>query len=151
MTARNVINRIWISFLMIAIIVLANLSILLTSFTPDPITYPILPFALDKTEYWSGDSLTLSVYRCNQEGRPMLVTAVRYFNNVGNGQRVPLPPGTGVAQVGCMWDKAEIIGIFPDEMPPGIYTMMGTTTVRGRFKTVDIPWQTVPFHYNGER
>ena len=115
---------------------------------PAPIVYAVQPFSIDKDEYVTSDSMIISSYRCNNEGKPLVVQTVeRYFFNVDTGYRYDMPSSPGVVQAGCSWQQAVVHNGFHPDMPSGEYVKRGVTRAKGRFSTVDVPWQTEHFKY----
>lgn len=129
------------------IILLANLPLIITFVGTDPLVYAVQPFTLDRDTYQSGDDVQITSYRCNNTGGPLPVTAARNFYNLETGATVALPPGTGIVQDGCAYAVATAYNTFPQNMPSGHYILRGTTTARGKLKTVDVYWQTTAFYF----
>jgi hypothetical protein len=121
----------------------------LTFWTPDPLVYEIQPFTVDKKEYHFGDSQTVSSYRCNRDGQPLVVTTVfRDYYNISTGESFATESaGTGVIQPGCNWGTSFTPNAFPRQMTSGLYVKRGVTEAKGRWKTVFVSWQTERFTY----
>lgn len=115
---------------------------------PSPLVYSVQPFSVDKDIYHTGDTMIITSYRCNNEPTPLVViTKERYFYNQQTGLRIDVPASPGVIQEGCSWQQAQVFDGFPPEMPSGYYMKRGITEAKGRYRTVEVPWQTETFVY----
>ncbi len=131
----------------IALIILANLSIIITVFAPSPLKYQNMPFSINSRDYAPGDSITMRVEQCNSEHSPVAVVSVKELYNPTTGSIIALPPGSRIIPPGCTVMDVTYSGIIPPLMDEGTYFIRGVTTFRGSLKTVDIAWQTQPFVY----
>ena len=125
----------------------------LSFWSPDPLVYDVQPFAVDKQEYHYGDSQTVTSYRCNQDGRPLVVeTVLREYYNISTGEAFETESiGTGIIQPGCHWGTSFTPNAFPRQMPSGLYIKRGITEAKGRWRTIFVPWQTERFTYVAEQ
>ncbi len=132
----------------LTVLIMIVLFVIIIAPFKDPLVYSVQPFSVDKTIYTTDDIMTIHSYRCNNEGRPLVVTTKeRYFYNVNTGKRYDVASAPGTIQVGCSWQEARVVRGFPDEMPSGRYVKQGITIAHGSLRTVEVPWITEPFDY----
>lgn len=114
----------------------------------DPLIYAVQPFTLDRLRYTTQDQMIVHSYRCNNEGKPLVVqTKELYFYNLETGKRYDMPPSTGPIQAGCSWQEARVVSGWHPDMPSGRYVKKGVTVAHGRWRTIEVPWITEQFDY----
>lgn len=110
----------------------------------DPLSYRNLPFPVVTTTLEAGQTFVASVHRCNNQRQELSYTYTRQLTNQHTGVRYLLAGGHDLLQPGCAVTELRL-NVIPSDLPPGVYILSGVSTARGRWKTVDVPWETQPF------
>lgn len=130
-----------------AMLIIANLSILIPLVAPIPLSYTNLPFPTSKTEYNAKDTFVMKVEQCSSESLPVSVVSVKEIYSPITQSSTNLSSGARIIPPGCTAQDVMYSSVFPPSLEDGVYVMRGVTTFRGKLKTVDVSWQTQPFVY----
>ena len=135
---------------MIAVILIANLNIVVGLISPSPIAYHNSPFPVLNTEpIGPRDGLRLEVNRCNTSNEPIIVVTTRTLVNIDSGDTESFPPVSSIIPPGCSIYYPIIAPLEPlPYIPSGRYHYEAITSVTTVFRTYNIVWETQEFVYH---
>lgn len=143
-------NPHWLLILAIGLIVTGLAAPLVVQVAiPPPVRFTNLPFPASGPVR-VGDVVPIEVERCSTESEPVVAVRTRALQEIDtdgnptNDHRYILPADSALIPPGCSRFLA-LSASIPAGVVPGVYRLEGVSTVRGRWKTVDLPWQTEPF------
>lgn len=135
---------------MIAVIIVANLNVVVGIISPVPLVYLNSPFPiLNQKAIGPYDAVTLEVNRCNTRDEPIISLTARNLVNVETGDTETFPVATSIIPPGCQIYNPLIgpIGQF-NHINSGRYKFQAITTVTTIYRTYNIIWETQEFYYD---
>lgn len=102
-------------------------------YRPASLTYKNLPFpVVEKRIYRPGEVVPILVNRCSNAPGTNIYTVTRGFNNTQNSRVIVLDSTRAAIKYGCITTVSSMHQI-PKDLPPGNYTIVGTTEIQDVF------------------
>ena len=109
------------------------------------LTYPVLPFPVVMPTVHAGESIPLSVQRCNSGKATRTYISSHSLVPIDRSQpEVVLTPINASIKPGCSPVESHA-NLIPRNTRPGFYRIEGLTEINGAVRNFSLPWMSEPF------
>ena len=109
------------------------------------LTYPVLPFPVLMPTVHAGQSIPLSVQRCNSGKATRTYISSHSLVSIDQSQpEVILPPINASVKPGCSPVESHA-NLIPRDTQPGFYRIEGITEINGAVRNFSLPWSSEQF------
>ena len=133
--------QLWLPVIVIVIAIMSP--VLFPLIAPTPLRFTNQPFPISEQTVHTGDSLTITVARCNDTWFTVTYTAEWQLVRT-DGLHVLLPLDGQMKMPGCS-TYVESVNLIPSGTPPGTYHIVGIASVPTPWETYNVPFVTDRF------
>lgn len=108
------------------------------------LSYPNTPFPVQTPYVRPGDTVVLTVQRCNNSKRDGIYQIARTMENIATGRQQVLSDSIVQVSPGCA-EIASRANIVPVGTLPGRYRLLGLSQIQASFRIHYVGWSSQPF------